>query len=69
LPTAEAPGKLKNRDDKKLVNTDKEKVLYEQRLSRVSTHHLRGGKERVMCPLFKKEEEKLNLMCIFLIAR
>lgn len=26
LPTAEAPGKLKNRDDKKLVNTDKEKV-------------------------------------------
>lgn len=26
MPTAEAPGKLKNRDDKKLVNTDKEKV-------------------------------------------
>uniref|UniRef100_A0A8I4A3T0 SEC24 homolog D, COPII coat complex component n=1 Tax=Callithrix jacchus TaxID=9483 RepID=A0A8I4A3T0_CALJA len=26
LPTAEAPGKLKNRDDKKLVNTDKEKM-------------------------------------------
>lgn len=26
LPIAEAPGKLKNRDDKKLINTDKEKV-------------------------------------------
>lgn len=26
IPTAEAPGKLKNRDDKKLVNTEKEKV-------------------------------------------
>lgn len=26
MPTAEAPGKLKNRDDRKLVNTDKEKV-------------------------------------------
>lgn len=26
MPTAEAPGKLKNRDDKKLVGTDKEKV-------------------------------------------
>lgn len=26
LPTAEAPGKLKPRDDRKLVNTDKEKV-------------------------------------------
>lgn len=26
MPTAEAPGKLKNRDDKKLVNTEKEKV-------------------------------------------
>ncbi|CAL8371416.1 unnamed protein product [Boreogadus saida] len=25
IPTAEAPGKLKNRDDKKLVSTDKEK--------------------------------------------
>ncbi|XP_061107528.1 protein transport protein Sec24D [Conger conger] len=33
LPTAEAPGKLKNRDDKKLVNTDKEKTLFQpQRL-------------------------------------
>ncbi|ELW62613.1 Protein transport protein Sec24D [Tupaia chinensis] len=29
LPTAEAPGKLKNRDDKKLVNTDKEKLLFQ----------------------------------------
>ncbi|XP_064200940.1 protein transport protein Sec24D-like isoform X1 [Anguilla rostrata] len=29
LPTAEAPGKLKNRDDKKLVNTDKEKTLFQ----------------------------------------
>lgn len=27
LPIAEAPGKLKNRDDKKLINTDKEKVI------------------------------------------
>lgn len=26
MPMAEAPGKLKNRDDKKLVNTEKEKV-------------------------------------------
>ncbi|CAJ0966903.1 unnamed protein product [Ranitomeya imitator] len=26
LPIAEAPGKLKNRDDKKLLNTDKEKL-------------------------------------------
>ncbi|XP_019357976.1 PREDICTED: protein transport protein Sec24C isoform X3 [Gavialis gangeticus] len=29
LPIAEAPGKLKNRDDKKLINTDKEKVLFQ----------------------------------------
>lgn len=29
LPTAEAPGKLKNRDDRKLVNTDKEKTLFQ----------------------------------------
>ncbi|XP_032087564.1 protein transport protein Sec24C isoform X2 [Thamnophis elegans] len=29
LPIAEAPGKLKNRDDKKLVNTDKEKTLFQ----------------------------------------
>merc|ERR1719357_740309 len=28
MPTAEAPGKLKNRDDKKLVNTEKEKILF-----------------------------------------
>ena len=27
LPIAEAPGKLKNRDDKKLLGTDKEKVF------------------------------------------
>ena len=26
LPTLEAPGKLKNRDDRKLLGTDKEKV-------------------------------------------
>lgn len=26
LPIAEAPGKLKNRDDRKLLGTDKEKV-------------------------------------------
>ncbi|XP_030017999.1 protein transport protein Sec24D isoform X2 [Sphaeramia orbicularis] len=29
MPTAEAPGKLKNRDDKKLINTDKEKTLFQ----------------------------------------
>ncbi|XP_054846422.1 protein transport protein Sec24D isoform X2 [Eublepharis macularius] len=29
LPTAEAPGKLKSRDDRKLVNTDKEKTLFQ----------------------------------------
>ncbi|XP_018080912.1 protein transport protein Sec24C isoform X3 [Xenopus laevis] len=29
LPIAEAPGKLKNRDDKKLINTDKEKILFQ----------------------------------------
>ncbi|KAF7656452.1 hypothetical protein LDENG_00040960 [Lucifuga dentata] len=29
IPTAEAPGKLKNRDDKKLVNTEKEKTLFQ----------------------------------------
>ncbi|CAI9547128.1 unnamed protein product, partial [Staurois parvus] len=28
LPTAEAPGKLKNRDDRRLINTDKEKNLF-----------------------------------------
>lgn len=29
IPTAEAPGKLKNRDDKKLVGTEKEKTLFQ----------------------------------------
>ncbi|KAK5598778.1 Protein transport protein Sec24D [Crenichthys baileyi] len=29
MPTAEAPGKLKNRDDKKVVSTDKEKTLFQ----------------------------------------
>ncbi|XP_053306347.1 protein transport protein Sec24C isoform X2 [Spea bombifrons] len=29
LPIAEAPGKLKNKDDKKLINTDKEKTLFQ----------------------------------------
>ncbi|KAG7496243.1 transport protein Sec24D [Solea senegalensis] len=29
MSTAEAPGKLKNRDDKKLVNTEKEKTLFQ----------------------------------------
>ncbi|NXL43509.1 SC24C protein, partial [Podilymbus podiceps] len=33
LPIAEAPGKLKNRDDKKLVNTDKEKTLFQPQTS------------------------------------
>ncbi|XP_072881423.1 protein transport protein Sec24C-like isoform X2 [Hemitrygon akajei] len=33
LPLAEAPGKLKNRDDKKLINTDKEKVLFQPQTS------------------------------------
>ena len=28
LPIAEAPGKLKNRDDRKLLGTDKEKVNF-----------------------------------------
>lgn len=28
LPTLEAPGKLKNREDRKLLGTDKEKVGY-----------------------------------------
>ncbi|XP_069599852.1 protein transport protein Sec24D isoform X1 [Ranitomeya imitator] len=28
LPTAEAPGKLKNRDDRRVINTDKEKTLF-----------------------------------------
>uniref|UniRef100_A0AAY4DSR7 SEC24 homolog D, COPII coat complex component n=2 Tax=Denticeps clupeoides TaxID=299321 RepID=A0AAY4DSR7_9TELE len=29
IPTAEAPGKLKNRDDRKLFNTEKEKTLFQ----------------------------------------
>lgn len=29
MPTAEAPGKLKNRDDRKLVGTEKEKILFQ----------------------------------------
>ncbi|XP_026071727.1 protein transport protein Sec24D-like isoform X2 [Carassius auratus] len=29
IPTAEAPGKLKNRDDRKLVGTEKEKTLFQ----------------------------------------
>uniref|UniRef100_A0A3B3RQ26 SEC24 homolog D, COPII coat complex component n=1 Tax=Paramormyrops kingsleyae TaxID=1676925 RepID=A0A3B3RQ26_9TELE len=29
LPTAEAPGKLRNREDKRLVNTEKEKSLFQ----------------------------------------
>ena len=28
LPTAEAPGKMKNRDDRKLLGSDKEKVFF-----------------------------------------
>ncbi|KAM6120508.1 protein transport protein Sec24D [Pterocles gutturalis] len=33
LPTAEAPGKLRNRDDKKLLNTDKEKTLFQPQVN------------------------------------
>ncbi|KAJ7987783.1 hypothetical protein DPEC_G00330090 [Dallia pectoralis] len=33
LPIAEAPGKLKNREDKKLVGTDKEKALFQPQSS------------------------------------
>ncbi|NWU95685.1 SC24C protein, partial [Upupa epops] len=33
LPIAEAPGKLKNRDDRKLINTDKEKILFQPQTS------------------------------------
>ncbi|NWS13272.1 SC24C protein, partial [Pachyramphus minor] len=33
LPIAEAPGKLKNRDDRKLLNTDKEKTLFQPQTS------------------------------------
>lgn len=33
MPTAEAPGKLRNRDDKKLLNTDKEKTLFQPQVN------------------------------------
>uniref|UniRef100_A0A8C5IBB4 Protein transport protein Sec24D n=1 Tax=Gouania willdenowi TaxID=441366 RepID=A0A8C5IBB4_GOUWI len=33
MPTADAPGRLKNRDDKKLVNTEKEKTLFQPQKS------------------------------------
>ncbi|XP_062859044.1 protein transport protein Sec24C isoform X2 [Trichomycterus rosablanca] len=33
LPIAEAPGKLKNREDKKLVGTDKEKSLFQPQIN------------------------------------
>ncbi|OPJ75774.1 protein transport protein Sec24D [Patagioenas fasciata monilis] len=33
LPTTEAPGKLRNRDDKKLLNTDKEKTLFQPQVN------------------------------------
>ncbi|XP_078660546.1 protein transport protein Sec24C-like isoform X3 [Branchiostoma floridae x Branchiostoma belcheri] len=33
LPLAEAPGKLKNRDDRKLLGTDKEKTLFQPQTS------------------------------------
>ncbi|NWU63887.1 SC24D protein, partial [Pterocles burchelli] len=37
LPTAEAPGKLRNRDDKKLLNTDKEKTLFQPQVNSYET--------------------------------
>uniref|UniRef100_A0A8C1VUY8 SEC24 homolog C, COPII coat complex component n=1 Tax=Cyprinus carpio TaxID=7962 RepID=A0A8C1VUY8_CYPCA len=37
LPIAEAPGKLKNREDKKLVGTDKEKTLFQPQVSFYNT--------------------------------
>ncbi|CAL9699325.1 unnamed protein product [Knipowitschia caucasica] len=37
LPIAEAPGKLKNREDKKLVGTDKEKSLFQPQASFYNT--------------------------------
>ncbi|XP_051530063.1 protein transport protein Sec24C-like isoform X10 [Myxocyprinus asiaticus] len=37
LPIAEAPGKLKNREDKKLVGTDKEKSLFQPHVSFYNT--------------------------------
>ncbi|NXR10612.1 SC24D protein, partial [Semnornis frantzii] len=33
LPSAEAPGKLRNRDDKNLLNTDKEKTLFQPQVN------------------------------------
>ncbi|NWX84605.1 SC24D protein, partial [Nothoprocta pentlandii] len=33
LPTAEAPGKLRNRDDKKLLNTEREKTLFQPQVN------------------------------------
>lgn len=43
LPTAEAPGKLKNRDDRKLLGSDKEKTL----LSPASDYYTRLGQRCV----------------------
>lgn len=40
MPTAEAPGKLKNRDDKKLVSTEKEKVSELKSYSLIQTVHV-----------------------------
>ncbi|KAK2884608.1 protein transport protein Sec24C isoform X2 [Channa argus] len=37
LPIAEAPGKLKNREDKKLIGTDKEKSLFQPQVSFYNT--------------------------------
>ncbi|XP_057682011.1 protein transport protein Sec24C isoform X2 [Corythoichthys intestinalis] len=37
LPIAESPGKLKNREDKKLIGTDKEKSLFQPQVSFYST--------------------------------
>ncbi|XP_053732398.1 protein transport protein Sec24C isoform X1 [Synchiropus splendidus] len=37
LPIAEAPGKLKNREDKKLVGTDKEKSLFQPQVNFYNT--------------------------------
>uniref|UniRef100_A0A8C5BSR4 SEC24 homolog C, COPII coat complex component n=1 Tax=Gadus morhua TaxID=8049 RepID=A0A8C5BSR4_GADMO len=37
LPIAEAPGKLKNREDKKLIGTDKEKSLFQPQVGFYST--------------------------------
>ena len=41
LPTSEAPGQLKNREDRKLLGSDKEKVrfsLYAQLISSANIH-------------------------------